>query len=144
MFLAVSSASAESLQTVTTRLTAFDATPDKQFGRRVSVDGDTLVAGAPTDDGSKGAVYFFVRDGASWTFKQKLTASDAAANAFFGSDVAILGDLIIVGSRGAFLWGSDLVTDFDFGHRGTPHQNKQHLLTNTNTIHPYPRPDIMP
>ena len=93
ILLLVSSASAGSLQTVTTRLTAFDASPDKQFGRRVSVDGDTLLAGAPADDGSKGAVYLFVRDGASWTFRQKLTASDAAAN-------AILGDLIVVGSRG--------------------------------------------
>jgi len=100
ILLLVSSASAENLQTITTRLTAFDASPDKQFGRRVSVDGDTLLAGAPADDGSKGAVYLFVRDGASWAFRQKLTASDAAANAFFGSDVAILGDLIVVGSRG--------------------------------------------
>jgi hypothetical protein len=88
------------MRVVTTRLTAFDASTDKQFGRRVSVDGDTLVAGAPADNGGRGAAYVFVRDGTAWTLQQKLTASDGGANEFFGSDVAIEGDLIIVGARG--------------------------------------------
>jgi hypothetical protein len=87
------------LKTVTTRLTAFDASPDKNFGRRVSVDGDTLVASAPADNGSRGAVYVYVRDGTAWTLEQKLIASDGDANDFFGSDVAIQGDLMVVGAR---------------------------------------------
>jgi hypothetical protein len=74
---------------------------DDRLGQSVSIDGDTAVVGAHTDDGlagvNQGAVYVFRRSGSTWIEEQKLTPDDAAANKQFGESVAISGDTIIVG-----------------------------------------------
>jgi hypothetical protein len=36
-----------------------------------------------------GSAYVFLRSGVTWAQQQKLTASDGAASAFFGSSVAV-------------------------------------------------------
>jgi alpha-tubulin suppressor-like RCC1 family protein len=85
-----------------------------KFGMDVAIDGDTAVVGAYNEDGSitstqaspnnlatnSGAVYVFVRSGSTWTLQAYLKASNAEAQDYFGLDVDISGDTIIVGAYG--------------------------------------------
>ncbi len=87
------------------KLTANDGAATDFFGFSVALSGDTMVVGAPNDDNGanadQGAAYVFIRNGAAqpvWTQQQKLTASDGAANSFFGRSVAISGDTVLVGA----------------------------------------------
>ena len=83
------------------KLTAADGAAADRFGRSVSIDGATIVLGAPGDDGGRGSVYVFQRSGDSWTNTAKLTASDGAPGDGLGSSVAISGDTIVAGAPGA-------------------------------------------
>ena len=85
------------------KLTASDAAAYDRFGHSVAIDGDTVVVGAIGDDdgGSvSGSAYVFHTSdgGATYVEVAKLTASDAAADDYFGTDVAIAGDTIMVGT----------------------------------------------
>jgi hypothetical protein len=76
----------------------------------LAVDGDTLLVGAPDEDGGvgdpmtrAGAVYVFQRDAGgsgNWGQVALLTAGDPAAWDAFGYDVDISGDTVVVGSDG--------------------------------------------
>jgi MYXO-CTERM domain-containing protein len=85
------------------KVVAPDAQAGDQFGSVVALDGTTLVVGAPFDDdlgANAGAAYVFTFTGTSWAFQQKLTATDAGADASdnFGASVAISGNTVIVGA----------------------------------------------
>lgn len=80
------------------RLTASDGEAEDQFGRPVAIMGNTAVVGEESDDGGRGAVYVFMRDGLDWVETQKLTASDGVAGDRFGSALGISGDTIVVGA----------------------------------------------
>jgi len=88
------------------KLRASDAAADDKFGTSVSISGDYAIVGAEQDDddgAESGAAYIFYRNqgGAdSWGQLTKLTASDAAANDWFGSAVSIDGDYAFVGADG--------------------------------------------
>ncbi len=88
------------------KLHASDPDGGDQFGICVALSGDTAVVGALYDDDhgtNSGSAYVFQKDqgGAdSWGFVRKLTASDADASDYFGREVAISGDHVIVGARG--------------------------------------------
>lgn len=73
------------------------------FGHAVALDGDTMVAGAPTEDGTsgndEGAVYVFVRQGGAWTQQAKLKANNAGAGDLFGLSVSLSGDTLVVGAQ---------------------------------------------
>jgi len=80
----------------------------------VAISGNTLVVGAP-DERSKatgvngdqsdnsalyaGAAYVFVRDGTNWSQQAYLKASNTDADDGFGSAVAVLDNLVLVGAR---------------------------------------------
>jgi len=84
------------------KLTALDAAADDFFGISVSISGDTAIVGAVFNDdagSASGSAYVFTRSGTTWTQQAKLTASDAAADDFFGDSVSISGDTTIVGAR---------------------------------------------
>ena len=87
-----------------TKLTASDAAAGDEFGISVSISGDIIVAGAIHDDCAAGidcgSAYVFRFEGSTWVQQQKLTASDATANHYFGFRVSVSGDLIIVGVFG--------------------------------------------
>jgi Tol biopolymer transport system component len=69
------------------------------FGYAVALDGDTLIAGAPTYfSANNEAAYVFTRAGTTWTQQQKLTAPGGAADREFGRAVAIAGDVALVGA----------------------------------------------
>jgi hypothetical protein len=82
------------------------------FGYSVAVSGDTVVVGAPNEDGSttgvnstpnegasaSGAAYVFVRSGTAWSQQAYLKASNAGAGDRFGWSVAASGDTVVVGA----------------------------------------------
>lgn len=95
-----------------------NADPSDNFGQAIAISGDTLLVGAVGEDSNEaqpingatasadntaqdsGAVYVFVRNGASWSQEAYLKASNAGAGDNFGESVAIVGDLAIVGAIG--------------------------------------------
>ncbi|NRD20719.1 hypothetical protein HNV08_11725 [Winogradskyella eckloniae] len=85
------------------KATASDAATEGRFGYSVAIDGNYAIVGAYLNDdagSNSGSAYIFMRSGNTWTEQAKLTASDAAANDFFGFSVAIAGDYAIVGAYG--------------------------------------------
>jgi hypothetical protein len=44
-----------------------------------------------------GAAYVYVRNGTTWTFQQKLTATQPLSNSSFGISVDVLDDTVVVG-----------------------------------------------
>ena len=88
------------------KLTADDASADDQFGTSVSLNGSTIVVGAPLVDlatsNDVGALYVFTRDqsGGSdpWSQLQKLTSSDASADDRLGTSVSVDANTILAGA----------------------------------------------
>lgn len=90
-------------------LRASDARPESWFGGEVAISGDTIVVGAPFDDGSTGsqssnlgAAYIFDRNQGgteNWGEVAILHASDAQIGDFFGLAVAISGDTAVIGAE---------------------------------------------
>jgi hypothetical protein len=83
-------------------LLANDGAVADKFGYSVAISENTIVVGAYNDDSplsNAGSAYVFVRSGVTWSFQQKLTASDAAADDQFGVAVAIGGPTIFVGAN---------------------------------------------
>src|SRR5262249_25237927 len=59
----------------------------RQFGRSVSIEGDTLLVGDPFQgDGQPGAAAVFLRSGGTWTELQELGPSDPTLNPSLGLD----------------------------------------------------------
>ena len=85
------------------KLTASDAMDLSSFGSSVAISENTIVVGAPRDNGAgraRGAAYVFARDqdgSGNWGQVKKLIAADAADYAEFGR-VSVSGDTIVVGS----------------------------------------------
>ncbi|MEW5737418.1 MAG: cadherin-like beta sandwich domain-containing protein [Myxococcota bacterium] len=77
---------------------------DDSFGAAVAMsrDGNTLVVGAPFDDGpgdnvlNGGAAFVFLRIAGTWTFVMALRASNAGADDNFGTSVAISADGAVI------------------------------------------------
>ena len=89
----------------------------RAFGISTAVQGDTIVVGAYLDEENgtnSGAVYIYIWDGSSWVETTKLTASDAAINNYYGGNVRIEDDRIIVGAVGYHTFrGKIYVYDWD-------------------------------
>ena len=83
-------------------VTAGDGATGDWFGYAVAIAGDTAIIGAYYDDNGNGsdagAAYVFQRVDGAWTERQKLTATDGAADDQFGLSVAIDGDTAIIGA----------------------------------------------
>ena len=82
------------------KLTASDVTGYDYFGGSVSVSGDLAVIGAAWNDDAgshSGSAHVYRYDGESWAEEVKLTASDAAADDYFGGSVSVSGDLTVIG-----------------------------------------------
>ncbi len=76
-----------------------------RFGRSVAIEGDTLVVGAAWDDegGSDvGSAYVFERSGTTWTEVAKLVPSTPVDDLYFGMDIALSGDTVVVGAPSLF------------------------------------------
>ncbi|TGM96570.1 FG-GAP repeat protein [Leptospira yasudae] len=79
-------------------LKASNANTNDRFGISVAISGDTIVVGA-TLDGSSGSAYVFQRTGTAWVQEAVLKASNFDLGDQFGSDVAVDGDVIVVGAQ---------------------------------------------
>lgn len=104
IFLPESLSPVNSIYVRSQKLVANDAAAIDQFGRSVSVSGNTAIVGADRDDigtnTDQGSAYIYVRNGGTWDFQQKLTASDGAAGDYFGFSVDIDGDTVVIGAFG--------------------------------------------
>ena len=83
------------------KLSANDASDNVWLGTSVALDGALAVIGAGGGGTVRGAAYLFDRDqgGAdNWGQFKKLTASDGRDSDFFGCDVAVDGDYVVVGA----------------------------------------------
>ena len=87
------------------KIVASDLISNDNFGISVSISGDYAVVGARYEDedasggnpiGQAGSAYIFKRNGTTWTQEAKIVASDRGAEDYFGSNVAIDGDYIVV------------------------------------------------
>ena len=100
--LAASSAQADIDPAVVQKLLADDKAAEDAFGYKVSVNGDTAVIGVPNADpdslSEAGAAYIFIRSDGIWTQQAKLTASDKAAEDWFGIGVSVSGDTVVIGA----------------------------------------------
>jgi hypothetical protein len=86
---------------------------DQNFGKSVSIYGDTIAVGAPKADDRQagdnvGAVYIFERRGEMWEETAILKAADASPNAGFGRDVMLTDDTLVVslnyGGNGVYIY----------------------------------------
>jgi hypothetical protein len=98
-------------------LKAPNAEASDRFGTSIAVSGDTVVVGAVYEDSSQttitngtsasadntaansGAAYVFTRSGSTWSQQAYLKAPNAEANDFFGWNVAVSGDTVVVGAQ---------------------------------------------
>jgi len=97
--------------TQTQKLVASDKAAYDEFGTSVSVSADTIVVGAPLEEAlpnpnplpeayNSGAVYVFSPSlGGSWTHTQKLSLVSGRQDENFGYDVAVEGDVLVVGTN---------------------------------------------
>jgi len=93
------------------------------YGYKIDTDGETIVFGAPTDDEAAsqsgsygaGAAYVYEKGPSGWQESAKLVASDPAVATGFGTDIAVIGDQVLVGSNGR---GPGAVYVFERGPAG--------------------------
>jgi hypothetical protein len=67
------------------------------------LDGDTVAIGSFRDDDngdSSGSVYVYRRDVCGWNLEAKLIPSDGQQNGWFGNDLALEGETLLVGAPG--------------------------------------------
>ncbi len=82
-------------------LTPKNAPTSAMMGYSISMDGNTLVAGAPYDKTNgvqSGAAYVFFRSGTTWTQQAKLTAITTPPKKRLGDAVSIHKDTVIMGA----------------------------------------------
>jgi hypothetical protein len=66
----------------------------------ISVDGNTIVAGAPGFSSWNGAVYIYEKEGNNWTETQKITSPESVDYGNFGIGVSLFGDYLVIGASG--------------------------------------------
>jgi|26BtaG_2_1085354.scaffolds.fasta_scaffold00078_5 hypothetical protein len=77
------------------------ANTNDTFGISVALSGDLMVIGANESNGLKGSAYIYYKDSNGfWVMQQQITASDSAAEDFFGTSVSVDGETIVVGAYG--------------------------------------------
>lgn len=96
-------------QTDDTKVVISERAAGDIFGSAVDISGDYAIVGAPGEDEDAsgenslqiaGSAFIYKKDGSgNWQLLKKLVASDRASPDYFGSAVAISGDLIIVGAH---------------------------------------------
>jgi MYXO-CTERM domain-containing protein len=94
------------------KLEASDGAARDTFGTAVALSGNTALVGAAYADTARGpdagAAYVFVRSGTSWTQQARLEPSEGMAGEMFGEEVALSGDMALLGvplhtsTRGTF------------------------------------------
>lgn len=102
-------------------LKASNTEADDSLGAAVAVHADTVVVGAlgedsnaigvggdPTDNSApdSGAAYAFLRTGVAWAPQAYLKPSNTGSSDLFGAALALLGDVVVVGTPGRDIFAS--------------------------------------
>jgi len=96
-----------------TKLRPNVVSPSNFFGDSVTLDGNTAVIGADTNNG--GSAYVFARVGEIWIQQAKLRPSSGLFGEQFGRSVAIAGDTVVVGAwNGLNLFGEQFGVAYVF------------------------------
>ncbi len=112
------------------KLIAYDGAGSDNFGKSVAICGNYAVVGSPRShfpSGDEGAVYIYYKSGGTWSIQQKLTASDAAINDYFGESVAIYGDDVVIGAYGVNYPSDDEGAAYVFHRSGSVWTQQQKL-----------------
>jgi hypothetical protein len=100
-----------------------DSTPEQSFGISVAISGQTIAVGAASHSSPganfAGAVYVFVKDGASWNLQQQFTTHDVAADQNLGFTVGISGNTIVASAIGESVGAHSKGAVFIFDRNGT-------------------------
>ncbi len=113
------------------KLLASDSVTWGKFGDSVSLDLDTLLVGAPGNDGrvaDTGAAYVFLRSNGSWSQQAKLQADDGAAYDKFGNSVSLDGDTAAIGAYYSDLPASRAGATYLFARSGDSWTQQAKLL----------------
>jgi hypothetical protein len=89
------------------------------FGSSVSIDGDSVLIGAPFDDGINGSAFVYKRSGTTWSYQATLSASDPVKGKEFGNSVSIDGDYAVIGAWGDNYLGIWTGSAYIFKRSGT-------------------------
>ncbi len=103
------------------KLVASDPGAGDFFAWSVAIRGDMAICGTLNgDEGgtNTGSAYVYRRSGSTWTEETKLVSIDIASNDFFGYDVAVEGDLALVGAYGDDDLGSASGSAYVFANGG--------------------------
>ena len=106
-------------------LIASDASPGDWFGNSVDLSGDAIIVGALFGDATaalsnnEGAAYVFRESGNDWVEEARLESSDGGAADNFGTEVAISGDVAVVGAPLRNSAGLDSGSAYVFTFDGT-------------------------
>jgi len=104
------------------KLIAEDSASNDFFGFSIALSEDTAVIGALRDDDNgvdSGSVYVFTRFGTNWSQQTKFTAADSGAGDEFGGQVALDGDIAVIGARHDDDKGVDSGSAYVFTRSGT-------------------------
>ena len=121
------------------KITASDAEDNDQFGYSVAIDGDFIMVGAPTEDGtetSMGATYVFENQSGVWVQVQKLSLGvEASSYDQFGFAVSIDSDFAVISAR---LKDSTIEGDFTSSNKGAAYifENQSGVWTQVDTLVP--------
>ena len=113
------------------KLVGSDPGPNDRFSNSVAVEGDTVLVGAPyhvTNNVAGGSAFVFVRQPSGWVQSAKLTASDAADDAYFGTAVALSGDRALVGAPRDDEIQTDAGAGYVFTRNGSAWSQTQKLV----------------
>jgi hypothetical protein len=78
------------------KLFASDASIGDNFGKSVAMDGNTIVIGAPSNNGHGSAYVFMLDSNGNLSAEQKVDLAAPLANDTFGKAVAVSGDYIVI------------------------------------------------
>src|SRR5580704_7267378 len=122
--------------TETAELTASDGMADDNLGSSVSIDGDTVAAGAPVANQEQGAVYVFVEPAAGWSSMSDTAELEPATSKFLGSSVVVArnGSMIVAGANGQSN-GKGAVYLFLKPPNGWITTSKSNLIVKANNSH---------
>ena len=113
------------------KITASDAQASDYFGKSVHISGDTVVVGAYGEDTGgtyAGAAYVFTRSGTTWSQQQKIQSSDIQSSDYFGIQVTVSGDVLVVGASGEDAGGSSAGAAYIFTRSGTTWSQQKKLV----------------
>jgi hypothetical protein len=89
------------------QIQTLDSPSNGNFGKAIDLDGQFAIIGDRLDDGScpgdngcnSGAAYIYKYDGVRWNLLKRITPDDSARQNFFGFDVAINDDIVVVSAQ---------------------------------------------